>query len=65
MTSSQNNVAMMFSHDSVLLNCFFFGDAVWRHSKHYSLGSGSGVGPMLIPLTTRERKPQLPYLIGT
>ena len=49
----------MFSADGVLQNFFLFGDSVWRHSKHCRLVSGSGVGPTFLPLTTRERKPQL------
>jgi hypothetical protein len=65
MTLSQNNVAMMFSADGVLRNFFFFGDVAGRHSKHCRLGSGSGFWTMLLPLITRESKPQLPYLIGT
>ena len=65
MTSLQNNVDMMFPADGVHQNFFFFGDAVWRHSKHCCLSSGSGVGRMLLTLTTRETKSQLPYLIGT
>jgi hypothetical protein len=56
---------MKFSADGGFQNFFFFWDAVWRHSKHCRLDSGSGVEPMLLPLKTRERKPQLPYLIGT